>query len=141
MRRKLQREPGGFMSHQAWPMVETAVAKRQLRSLRQPSEADVHEHAEALQAEARTGLARGGTPPPSLDRETARALVEAGYLPLSDYLALYGDAVEQQNPRWSLSVTARLAAAATRRNVYRATSIRYALPKLSDRVFHWRRRA
>jgi hypothetical protein len=129
------------MSHQAWPMVETALAKRQPESVREPSEADAYEHAEAIQAEARTGLARSGRLPPSLDRETARALVEAGYMPLPDYLTLFGDEVEQQNPRWSLSTTARLAAAATRRNVYRATSIRYALPKLSDRVFHWRRRA
>jgi hypothetical protein len=141
MCRKLLHEPRKSMSYEAWPMVETAAAKRQPASSRQPSEVDAQEHAEALRAEARTGLARGGRPPPSLSREAARALVEAGYLPLPDYLALYGDAIEQQNSRWSLSVTARVTAAATRRNVYRATSIRYALPRLSDRVFHWRRRA
>jgi hypothetical protein len=133
------RKTDALVSHQAWPMVEAAAAGHQHGSARGPSEVDANEHARARDAEARTGLVRGGTPPPSLDRETARALTEAGYLPLSDYLALYGDAAEPQEPAWSLTVAARFAA--PRRNVYRATSVRYALPKPSDRVFRWPRRA
>jgi hypothetical protein len=35
--------------------------------------------------------AAGGTrPEPQFDRETARALVDAGYMPLADYVAIYG---------------------------------------------------
>jgi hypothetical protein len=106
------------------------------------SDDDVQARAQARQAEARSGLVRGGTPPPSLDRETARALVEAGYMPLSDYVAIYGAEAEQRRePGWSLSVTARLTVAAPRRPVYRPTSVRCSLAKPSGRLLQWRRRA
>jgi hypothetical protein len=141
MRMTLRVETDGVAPHRAWPMVETAAVGRQSASARGPSEADTREHIQALEAEARSGLVRGG--PPSLDRETARALVEAGYLPLPEYLAMYGDTAHRQDATsggWSHSVAARFAAA-PRRRAYRATSVRYTLPKPSDRVFHWRRRA
>jgi len=37
-----------------------------------------------------TEAADGTRPEPQLDKETARALVEAGYMPLADYVAIYG---------------------------------------------------
>ena len=37
-----------------------------------------------------TEAADGTRPEPLLDRETARALVDAGYMPLADYVAIYG---------------------------------------------------
>jgi hypothetical protein len=37
-----------------------------------------------------TEAADGTRPEPQLDRETARALVDAGYMPLADYVAIYG---------------------------------------------------
>ena len=37
-----------------------------------------------------TEAADGTRPEPLLDREAARALVDAGYMPLADYVAIYG---------------------------------------------------
>jgi hypothetical protein len=123
-------------------MVEMTV--RDAPSSFRSSEDDALARAEALAAEARSGLARAGNSPPSMDRAAARALVEAGYMHVSDYLCLYGAEVvepEQPDAPLPLSITARLTVAAPRRNVYRATNVRYALPKPPGRMFQWRHRA
>jgi hypothetical protein len=96
-------------------------------------------YAEALRSEAHCGLVRAGKPPPPYDRAMARALVDAGYMPLADYVAIYGDEAAQPARDWSVSVSARFVAAIPRRNVYRATSVHCSLSKPAGRLS--RRRA
>lgn len=123
----------------AWPMVENAVHEQQAphTPFSQPDE----EAARTARAvEARTGLPRAGGGPPSLDRETARALVEAGYMPLADYVALYGAEVAADrrlrlvDPEQTVRVTAHFPVAFPRRQTYRVASLRCTFAKPPRRV-------
>jgi hypothetical protein len=122
------------------PMVE-AVA-RQPGTPREPtSELDEAASRAAIEAEARTGLPRaanGG--PPAVEREFARALVDAGYMPLADYVALFGAEVPaRQEPQYVMSEHFRVAF--PRRQMYRPTSVRCTFAKPSPRLMRWERRA
>jgi hypothetical protein len=98
----------------AWPMVESAMP----------------------QAEARGGR--------SEDRDMARALVDAGYMPLADYVALYGEDATAGSSAPAIapamSMTAQFPAAFARRQTYRATSVRCTFTKPSPRLTRWERR-
>lgn len=129
-----------------WPMVENAM--HQQRVLRSPaSETDAQADRIAKSVEAATGLPRTGGPPPSLDREMARALVDAGYMPLADYVALYGDdaAVAGPAPRPdqapTMQLIGRIRAAFGRRQTYRVASVRYTFAKPPPRRAGSRRKA
>jgi hypothetical protein len=99
------------------------------------SDIDEQARAEALRAEARSGLIRAGRPPPAFDRDMIRALVDAGYMSVADYIAVYDAEAGQEPPKpdWSLSVSARFSIAVPRRNVYRPTSVRCSLAKAPSR--------
>jgi hypothetical protein len=103
-------------------------------SAARPSSAiDEQAHIEALRAETHSGLIRAGRPQPPLDRESARALVDAGYMPLADYIAVYGGETDARTPDWSLSVSAHFSAPIPRRTAYRATSVHCSLPRQWNR--------
>jgi hypothetical protein len=105
---------------------------------------DQEARAEAERIEARTGLPRAGNGgSPALDRDLARALVDAGYMPLADYVALYGEDVVPQpvQAEQTGSVAAQFPAAFPRRQVYRATTVRCTFAKPSPRLAKWERRA
>lgn len=78
----------------------------------------------------------------SEDREMARALVDAGYMPVADYIELYGDDPAQAEAAvMPMSVSARFPVAFARRQTYRATSVRCTFAKPSARLTRWERRA
>jgi hypothetical protein len=120
-------------------MVEEALSQQHLSA--SWSEVDENARREAAGAEARTGLPRAGNGEPPLDRETAMALVEAGYMPLADYVALYGEvAAQDTSSRAQQSLTGQLAAAFPRRPMYHATSIRCTFAKPTRRLAKWERK-
>jgi hypothetical protein len=131
----------------AWPMVEIAIPRQE--ALRDPSsKIDEDAYRIGTSVEARTQLPRAANgEPPSLDRATARALVDAGYIPLADYVALYGHEIATaQEPRQAeeqegLHVTGHFPVAFPRRQTYRATSVRWTFAKPPPRPDRGQRRA